>query len=110
MPSTENLVLQLLTKSGLVRHGPDGEVQSFPAHVSSEVLLMGDSSEKVDKKAPESGASTRHVRLPGFLVQEEIGLGDVIKRATAAVGIRSCGGCDQRAAALNARIVFSPRR
>jgi len=30
------------------------------------------------------------VLLAGFLVENEVGLGDVIKRATAAVGIRPC--------------------
>lgn len=50
------------------------------------------------------------VRLPGFIREEEIGLGDVIKRATSAVGIRPCGGCEQRAAALNRWMVFSGRR
>jgi len=47
------------------------------------------------------------VRLPGFLVDEEIGLGDVIKRATYAVGIKPCGGCKKRAAAMNHWMVFS---
>jgi len=51
-----------------------------------------------------------HIRLPGFLVDEEAGLGDIIKRATATVGIKPCGGCEQRAAALNRRVVFSGRR
>ncbi len=48
-----------------------------------------------------------HVRLPGFLVEEEIGLGDVIKRATYAMGVKPCGGCVKRAAALNRWMVFS---
>lgn len=47
------------------------------------------------------------VRLPGFLVEEDIGLGDVIKRATYAVGIKPCGGCERRAAAMNRWMVFS---
>jgi len=47
------------------------------------------------------------VRLPGFARDEEIGLGDVIKRATSAVGIRPCGGCEHRAEALNRWFVFS---
>jgi hypothetical protein len=47
------------------------------------------------------------VRLPGFLVEEEIGLGDVIKRATYAMGIKPCGGCERRAAALNRWISFT---
>lgn len=50
------------------------------------------------------------VRLPGFISDEEIGLGDVIKRATSAVGIRPCGGCEHRAATLNRWMVFSGRR
>jgi hypothetical protein len=47
------------------------------------------------------------VRLPGFLVEKEIGLGDAIKRVTSAIGIRPCGGCKQRAAALNRWMTFS---
>lgn len=50
------------------------------------------------------------VRLPGFITEEEVGLGDVIKRATSAVGIKPCGGCARRAAALNHWMVFSGRR
>jgi hypothetical protein len=49
------------------------------------------------------------VRLPGFITDEDIGLGDVIKRATSAVGIRPCGGCAHRAAVLNRWLVFSGR-
>ncbi len=49
----------------------------------------------------------RRVRLPGFLVDEEIGLGDAIKRATYAMGIKPCGGCEKRAAALNRWMHFS---
>jgi hypothetical protein len=37
-------------------------------------------------------------------------LGDVIKRATYAIGIRACGGCERRASALNRWMVFSGRR
>ncbi len=48
------------------------------------------------------------VRLPGFMPpdEEELGLGEVIKRATAAVGIRPCSGCQRRAQALDRRVVF----
>lgn len=41
------------------------------------------------------------VRLPGFLIEEEIGLGDVFKRVTYASGIKPCNGCEKRAATLN---------
>jgi hypothetical protein len=46
-------------------------------------------------------------RLPGFLIEEEIGLGDVVKHATYAVGIKPCSGCEKRAAAMNRWMVFS---
>jgi hypothetical protein len=48
----------------------------------------------------------RRVRLPGFIVHEEIGLGDAIKRATSYFGVQPCGGCERRAAALNRWMVF----
>jgi hypothetical protein len=47
------------------------------------------------------------VRLPSFVRDEEIGLGDVVKRMTYAAGIRPCGGCEKRAAALNRRVIFT---
>ncbi len=49
------------------------------------------------------------VRMPGFLTDEDIGLGDVLKRATAVVGIQPCGGCAKRAEALNRWMTFSGR-
>ncbi len=48
-----------------------------------------------------------HVRLPGFLIEEEIGLGDVVKRVTYAMGIKPCGGCEKRAATLNRWMHFT---
>jgi hypothetical protein len=50
---------------------------------------------------------THQVRLPGFLVEEEVGLGDLIKKATYAMGIETCGGCEGRARALNRWMTFS---
>jgi hypothetical protein len=47
------------------------------------------------------------VRLPGFVKEEQVGLGDVIKRATYSVGIRPCAGCGRRAAALNRWVAFT---
>lgn len=49
----------------------------------------------------------RRIRLPGFLIDEEIGLGDAIKRITYAAGIKPCVGCEKRAQALNRWIRFS---
>ena len=68
-------------------------------------------------KASDSNASPdqsehppHRVRLPGFLTDEEIGLGDVIKRATSYVGIKPCGGCERRADVLNRWLVFTNRQ
>ena len=52
----------------------------------------------------------RRVRLPGFVVAEEIGLGDGIKRATSAAGFSPCGGCERRAASLNRWLVLAGRK
>jgi hypothetical protein len=50
------------------------------------------------------------VKLPGFVRDQDIGLGDVITKSTSALGIKPCGGCGRRAAALNQWLVFSNRR
>jgi len=50
---------------------------------------------------------THRVRLPGFLVEDEVGLGDLIKRVTYVIGIKPCSGCEKRAAALNRWMTFS---
>jgi hypothetical protein len=47
------------------------------------------------------------VRLPGFVSDEQIGLGDVVTRITYAAGIKPCRGCAQRAAGLNRWMVFT---
>ena len=47
------------------------------------------------------------VRLPGFVTQEAIGLGDVVASAGYALGIAPCGGCRERRERLNRRIVFT---
>jgi hypothetical protein len=60
------------------------------------------------KKGNKTG-ETHHIRLPGFVVENETGLGDIIKRATTAIGIPPCGQCEQRAALLNKWIVFNSK-
>jgi len=55
----------------------------------------------------ETEATPRRVRLPGFVTDEEVGLGDVLKRATYAMGIKPCGGCERRATAMNRWMVFT---
>ena len=49
------------------------------------------------------------VRLPGFVSDADVGLGDVVKRATSYLGVMPCGGCEQRAATLNRWVTFTGR-
>lgn len=51
-----------------------------------------------------------HVTLPGFIIDEPVGLGDLIKRATSSLGVKPCGGCEARASALNRWLVFSGKQ
>jgi hypothetical protein len=64
---------------------------------------------KPEIRENDSAKRERHImRLPGFLVEEEMGLGDAIKRVTHAIGIKPCSGCENRAAALNQWMKISP--
>ncbi len=60
-----------------------------------------------DKDRAGAKAEPHRVRLPGFIREEEIGLGDAVKRVAYAMGVQPCGGCERRAAALNRWMVFS---
>jgi len=63
---------------------------------------------KRDRRPTARGPAHR-IHLPGFVRDEDIGLGDVLKRVTHAAGIVPCGGCERRAAALNRWMVFTAR-
>ena len=65
---------------------------------------------KETKDQPKKARTPHRVRLPGFVVDEDIGLGDMIKQATSSIGIRPCGDCTKRAAVMNSWIVFSGRQ
>lgn len=57
----------------------------------------------------ERGSHHYRVRMPGFIVEEDIGLGDVIRHINYRIGIKTCGGCERRAAVLNQWLVFTRR-
>lgn len=59
---------------------------------------------------PSRPSPAHRVHIPGFNSETEVGLGDVVKRATARVGIRPCGPCRERAASLNNWMVFHGRQ
>ena len=61
-----------------------------------------------EDKTQESSQPAR-VRLPGFLPDEETGLGDVLKRVSYVLGVKPCGGCERRAKTLNRWMVFGGR-
>jgi hypothetical protein len=54
--------------------------------------------------------TTRRVLLPGFITDEDIGLGDIVKHVTSYFGLKPCSGCRRRATALNRWVVFTRRR
>ncbi len=56
-----------------------------------------------------TGIARYSVCVPEFITKKQIGLGDVIKQATSAIGFQPCAGCEHRAAALNRMLVFSGR-
>ena len=58
---------------------------------------------KTDKTQP----GPTKVRLPGFISDQQVGLGEVVKRVTYAAGVKPCDGCERRAAALNRWMVFT---
>lgn len=63
-----------------------------------------------EHRSSEAGHPERQshrIRLPGFLIEDDTGLGDLVKKATYAMGIKTCGGCEKRAQALNRWVVTS---
>ena len=55
------------------------------------------SADPPQSEGPDQRDQAPHrVRLPGFITDEEIGFGDVMKRTTSYLGIQPCGGCERR--------------
>jgi hypothetical protein len=75
-----------------------------------EAVAHKNSAEDGAESTNARGDGGRHrVRLPRFIVHEPIGTGQLIKRATSAVGVRPCAPCEQRAARLDRWLRFEPR-
>ena len=69
--------------------------------------------EKLETNSDASGRSEAtpfRVRLPGFIANEEIGLGRRHQARDLLCRRSPCGGCEGRAAALNRWVVFTPWR
>jgi hypothetical protein len=67
-------------------------------------------NEKAHHQREKPERLPRTVRLPVFVSDEPVGLGEVIKRATSAIGFNPCGGCAQRAERLNSRVMVRRRK
>jgi hypothetical protein len=65
------------------------------------------STKRVRSSDEENRGPTHLVRLPGFLIEEDVGLGDIVKRLSYAVGIKPCSGCENRAQVLNRWLNFT---
>jgi hypothetical protein len=50
------------------------------------------------------------VKLPGFINNDDIGLGRLVSTITSRAGVKACDGCIRRANLLDAWIVISSRR
>jgi len=61
-----------------------------------------DSEDPIDAVRPRAAK----VVLPGFLVGDETGLGDVVTKITSALGFTPCSACKRRAALLNRWVGF----
>jgi hypothetical protein len=61
------------------------------------------------EKEVRDGSERRpfRVRLPIFVNDADVGLGDVVRRVTYGFGFNPCRGCERRASALNRFVVFS---
>jgi len=67
--------------------------------------------EQPEENVNDTTARQPHrIRLPGFVRDEDIGLGDLVKRTTASLAIKPCRGCERRAAMLNRWLTFTGRR
>jgi len=55
---------------------------------------------------PGEVPSKHNIRIPFLTDDTRIGLGDVIRKVTYAVGIKSCPGCQRRATRLNRWMSF----
>jgi hypothetical protein len=71
--------------------------------------MAGAEVSQSNRESEKDSSPPRQVRLPGFITDHTVGLGDVLKKTTYAMGIRPCGGCERRAETLNRWIVFTPR-
>ena len=64
----------------------------------------------IDSPATAASVPLAARRIPLPWRGQEVGLGELVKRITSAFGATPCEACRRRAAALDAIVVFTPRR
>lgn len=88
----------------------DAEGAAAPGRQRSRATAVDHESRDAsdgENPAGDIGPQPHRIRMPRFVTGEEIGLGDVVKRGTYAIGIKPCAGCEKRAAALNRWMHFT---
>jgi hypothetical protein len=100
IPTDETEEQQLVTSPS--SHVPKTGSRTVSSAEAKQARLASDAS-------ADPSVARHRVKVPAFMVHEEVGLGDAIKRVTSRVGIRPCSGCEQRASALNRWMRFGPR-
>jgi hypothetical protein len=70
---------------------------------------MNEHKEEKNSHLSKNERQPFRMRLPGFILEEDIGLGDAIERVTYTIGIRPSSdcGCERRAAVLNRWVALS---
>lgn len=63
--------------------------------------MTDERSDTISRPDASSDGNARSGRLPGFVSDAEIGLGDVVTKTFSALGVRPCDGCRKRAEMLN---------
>ncbi len=58
---------------------------------------MSDDRKPAADSIGDSIPAAHTVRLPRFIVKEPLGLGQIVKRMTSAIGVQPCGPCERRA-------------
>lgn len=66
---------------------------------------MADKTTSTILHVPAGLEAALNVRIPGL--GAPVGLGDLVARATKAVGIKPCGGCQKRKQRLNRLVQFA---